>query len=338
DKSGIAGIFAPGAWIAYLRPGNLRPGRPRGGLRRAGAFGGRSAAGAHRRRHDRSACGTCAARVSASRGVSPSTSPRSAGGLALARRSADHPRACCAGPGTRRDGCPSTGDDMSVTSTYTFLQGFFNGMFIDVNTVSSADQPFSESFNGPILTIHRPSNEIAVDLRTLINTNANIGLITKKLMSAGASLTSEIGVQGVLWPSVPYFIQNIAAHKFTDMLIRIHFDFHIETPWYCSDADGTISIYLFAFLNSSRNLVVALDGTWWHYDGGGPFCTGAISSGLNAAMPGVRKTVSDLLPGLLKQTAGIKFSHLYFLPGDGRKAAGAAIENATSDLTIGLTL
>ena len=229
-------------------------------------------------------------------------------------------------------------NEMSVTSQYTFIQGFFNGAFVDANTVSNADQTFSENFNGILLTVHRPNGEILVELGSKINTDANNGMISKKLTAAGASLTSQIGVQGVTWASVPYFFQNPLAHKFTDMLIRIHFDFHIETPWYCTDVDGTISIFLFAFLDKNGHLQVHLDGTWFHFDGGGPFCAGKVSDGLKAAMPSVKNAVAGLLPGVTQAAAGIKFSRIYFLPGDGKKTAGVAIQNATSDLAIGLLL
>lgn len=226
---------------------------------------------------------------------------------------------------------------MSVISHYQFLQGFFNGLFVDVNTLSNTDQ-FSESFDGINFTVTRPNGEILVNLGPQINTDANVGLVSKKLTSAGASLTSQIGVQGVLWGSVPYFFQHPLAHKVTDMLIRIHFDFHIDTPWYCTDVDGTISIFLFAFLDKNGHLQVVLDGTWFQFDGGGPFCAGAVSSGLSAALPGVKTAVQGLLPAITKAAAGVKFSHLYFLPGDGVKAVGVHVENATNDLSLGLLL
>jgi hypothetical protein len=227
---------------------------------------------------------------------------------------------------------------MSVTSRYQFIQGFFNGLFVDLNTLSNADQPFSESFDGFTFTVHRPNGEILVDLGPQINTDANVGLVSKKLTSAGASLTSQIGVQGVPWGAVPYFFQHPLAHQLTDMLIRIHFDFHIETPWYCTDVDGTISIFLFAFLDKAGHLQVNLDGAWFQFDGGGPFCAGTVSNGLNAAMPGVKSAVQGLLPAITKVASGIKFSRLYFLPGNGTKGAAGGVQNATSDLALGLLL
>jgi hypothetical protein len=225
---------------------------------------------------------------------------------------------------------------MSDTSTYVFLQGFFNGIF-SVNNTPSNNPAFTESFNGSVFTVNRPAGEILVNLGPQIDTAANVGMVAEKLIAAGASLSSQIGVQGVPWGAVPYFSQHPLAHKLTDMLIRIHFDFHIQTPWYCSDVNGTMAVFLFAFLDNAGHLQVVLDGMWWNFSGGGPFCVGAVSNGLNAAMPSVKSAVLGLLPSITKAAQGIKFSRLYFLPGDGTKNL-IALENATNDLSIGLLL
>jgi hypothetical protein len=227
---------------------------------------------------------------------------------------------------------------MSTTSTYTFIQGFFNGLFVDVNTPVATDQPFSESFNGVLFTVHRPNAEILVDLGPQINTQSTRNLVANKLKAVGGTLTSQIEVQGVVWPAVPYFFENPLGHKFTDMLVDVHFNFHIHTPWYCSDVDGTLNIYLFLFLNSAGHLQAALDGWWYSFDGGGPFCAGAVSDGIKNAWPSIKSSVQELLPSLTKEAAAFKFSRLYFLPGNGSKTSGAQIGNASTDLALGLLL
>ncbi|MBJ7310554.1 hypothetical protein H7U20_10140 [Rugamonas sp. CCM 8940] len=225
---------------------------------------------------------------------------------------------------------------MSVTSTYTFLQGFFNGLFTVHNTAQAADQPFSRTFpNSSTMVLHRPNGEMLVDLGTLINTNENVGLVSKRLMSAGGAMTSELRVQGVQWASVPYFMQSPAAHMPMDMLTKVNFDFHIETPFGCTDVDGTISVFLFLFIDAQKHLQVRVDGTWLHVDGGG-FCHAPAFNALKAAMPGVRQQVADLLPGLMAVTKNLKFNNLYYMPGNGFKAAGIAAQNASVDTAIGL--
>ncbi|MYN16567.1 hypothetical protein GTP81_07360 [Rugamonas sp. FT107W] len=228
---------------------------------------------------------------------------------------------------------------MSVTSTYTFLQGYFNGLFVGQNAVSAADQLFTASPPGSVVfTVHRPSGEQLVDLGKLINTDANVGMVAKHLISAGASLTSGLRVQATPWINVPYFIQSPAAHKPSDMLARVNFDFHIETPFGCTDIDGTISVFLFVFLDSQKHLHVTVDGTWFSFDGGWLFCRGKASDGLKAALPGVRKEIQALLPPLTSAIANVKFANIYFLPGDGKKTAGAFVEDASNDASLGLLL
>lgn len=227
---------------------------------------------------------------------------------------------------------------MSVTSTYSFIQGYFNGLFVGQNAVSAVDQPFTESPPGSAhFVVHRPNGENLVDLGPLINTNANVGMVAQQLIAAGASLTSGLRVQGTPWISVPYFLQSPLAHKPFDMLAKVNFDFHIETPWPCTDIDGTISVFLFVFLDSQKHLRVAVDGTWFSFEGG-LFCAGPASDALKAAMPAVREQVKKLLPQLTAAIANVKFANLYFLPGDGKKSAGAFVQNASSDASLGLLL
>lgn len=228
------------------------------------------------------------------------------------------------------------GRAMSVTSQYFFLFGFFNGPFVGVNTVKAADQPFSESAPSGQFTVNRPNAELLFNLGAAIATNATVGLVATQLINAGASLTSGIRVQGVPWVGVPYFITRPLAHKITDMLVRVDFDFHIETPWFCSDADGTYSVYLFFFLDSAHHLQASVDGVWFTYNGGGPFCTGTITKGLNASVNGVIKQVQPILAAAIKPAAGVSFKNLYLLPGDGHKAAGVFNQDASLNTALAL--
>lgn len=227
---------------------------------------------------------------------------------------------------------------MSTRSEYIFFGGLYDGPCEVINTKNPTNPPFSQSPFGSVMIFERPDNEVTIDLGPQIGSNATTGLVASQLIAAGASLTSNIRVQGVLWPAVPYFNQHPTAHKKNNMLVRADFDFHIETPWYCSDADGTISVYLFLFLDGQGHLRGSVDGTWFQYNGGGPFCTGHITAGLNAAMPKVASQVAPILQQALAEAAGFKFSLLYFLPGNGTKAPGVFQQNASNDLALGLLL
>lgn len=220
---------------------------------------------------------------------------------------------------------------MSVISKYQFIQGYFNGICPQINQPSN-DETFSAILDNIMYTVHRPNAEFPVHIGPLINTDANVGKIAKQLIAAKASLTSDLRVQAVLWPSVPYFMQHIGSHLPNAKLIKISFDLNIDVP--VVDLTGTVSIYLFAFLDSQRHLQVRVDGTWVEVHG--LFGVSAAAAALKAAMPAVRKQVEDLLPPILEASKNITFAKIYYLPGNGTRAAGATIQHAGSDLTIGL--
>ncbi len=139
---------------------------------------------------------------------------------------------------------------------------------------------------------------------------------------------------GVFWPDVPYHGSDPGRHNSWDMLVRIYFNFHISTPWYCSDANGNISYYLFLYLDGGHHVRGYVDGWSYHYDGGGPFCTGAINSRLNSAVPAGMGTVQSVLDRKLALLGAFTFSMLYYLPGTGRKSGGSFSENADQDVAI----
>jgi hypothetical protein len=118
------------------------------------------------------------------------------------------------------------------------------------------------------------------------------------------------------------------------MLIRVYFDFHIGTPWYCSDANGDIDYYLFLYLDGNGHLQGYVDGWSYHYSGGGPFCTGSINSALNNAIPNGTGPLQTVLDNALSLFSSSVFSMLYYLPGSGTKNPGDNSENADVDVAI----
>ncbi|MFS8085544.1 MAG: hypothetical protein ACMG6H_07925 [Acidobacteriota bacterium] len=114
----------------------------------------------------------------------------------------------------------------------------------------------------------------------------------------------------------------------------LNIDFHISTPWYCSDVDGTITYYIFFFIDSGGRLRGNVDGWSYRYDGGGPFCTGEVSSRLNSAVSGGMATVQNQINLGISLFAGRRlFSMLYFLPGHGNRS-GFSVENADNNVAL----
>lgn len=225
---------------------------------------------------------------------------------------------------------------MSTLSQYWFQNGFFTGPFHVLN------QPYPDggwawvsngSSSAATLVWNRQDNEVAIDVAPQLNTAAILAQIDA-LLSGGANRTSGIMAQGVFWPNVPYYSKNPGAHNNSDMLIRVYFDFEINTPWYCSNANGDIDYSLFLYLDGNGNLQGYVDGWWYNYNGGGPFCTGAINSSLNSAVPSGMGPLQTILDNALSLLSGSTFSMLYFLPGSGTKNPGNNSENADTDVAI----
>jgi hypothetical protein len=225
---------------------------------------------------------------------------------------------------------------MPVLSQYWFHNGFFQGPF-DVFNEPYPDGGWAWISNGSssaaTLAWNRPDGEHAVDLAAQLNTGDVLAIVDKALGSQ-ASRTSGIMVQGVFWPSVPYYGSDPGRHPASMMLARVYFDFHVPTPWYCSDADGNVAYYLVLYLDASGHAKGYVDGWSYNYSGGGPFCTGTINDLLNKAVPGAIGQVQKVLDDKLGLLAAFTFSTMYYLPGSGTSSQGDHSENADTDLAV----
>ena len=225
---------------------------------------------------------------------------------------------------------------MPTLSQYWFRDRFFGGPFDGWN------QPYAgwawiSNTGGSAATLvwNRQDDEQALDLDPQLNSPAVLAAVDA-LLGGSATRTSGVMAAGVFWPDVPYYSQNPGRHNDWDMLVRVYFNFHISTPWYCSDADGNISYYLVFYLDGGQHLQGYVDGWSYHYDGGGPFCTGSINNALNNSVPAGMATLQTMLNGYLALLAGSTFSLLYYLPGSGTKVGGPFSENADQDVAIAL--
>lgn len=222
---------------------------------------------------------------------------------------------------------------MPTLSQYWFKDRFFGGPFDGWN------QPYwgwawisNTGSSAATLLWNRRDDERVVDLGPQLNSP----LVTAQIdamLGDGASRTSPIRAAGVFWPSVPYYGQDPGRHGAGDMLVRVYFDIHISTPWYCSDADGNISYYLVFYLDNGGRLRGYVDGWSYDYNGGGPFCTGGINDSLDSGVPGGIPTLQTLLSAALGQITD-SFSMIYYLPGSGTRSSGGFAENADVDVAV----
>lgn len=229
---------------------------------------------------------------------------------------------------------------MPILSQYWFSDRFFGGPFEGFNEPYPLGGWAWISHGGQseaTLSWNRADGETVLDFAQVLSnplvTNAIDGLLT-----GDVSRTSGVMAQGVFWRDVPYHDSNPGAHSDSDMLVRVYFNMHINTPGYCSDADGNISYYLVFYLDAGGGLHGYVDGWSYSYDGGGPFCTGGIDDALNQALPPGMGTVQGLLDEALPLLADSKYSTLYYLPGSGTQAQGDFSEDADTDVALALAL
>jgi hypothetical protein len=233
----------------------------------------------------------------------------------------------------------------STYSVYTFLAATNCGLPpghaiyggpVQISNFVFPDRPFSQSLecNGDwYMAVMRPSNEITVDLDPALNAYRNT--IGAKLVATGGALTSRIRAQGMRWDTVPYYNNNPGAHAQNDMLVRVNFDFHHNTPWFCPAIDGTISFYIYLYLENNQ-LSGYVDNWDFHFNGGGA-CAGAAQDQLNRAVSSAASSdVPQLLQQILSLYSNQTFQKIYFLPGDGAKNPPLINEDATSDVALGL--
>jgi hypothetical protein len=186
------------------------------------------------------------------------------------------------------------------------------------------------------LAWERPDSEDVLDLSGAANNPLALSVIDG-LLSGGASRSGPVRTSYITWANVPAGVKGgtPGRHQPWELLGTLNIDFHVSTPWYCSDANGTITYYVFFYLDGGGVLHAYVEGWRYRYDGGGPFCTGAINSALNSAVPGGMSTVQSQLDlGLSLFAAGRRFSMLYFLPGRGVRSGGSFQDNADNNVAL----
>lgn len=185
------------------------------------------------------------------------------------------------------------------------------------------------------LVWERQDNEDVMDLSAAANNPLALGVIDR-LLSGGASRRGPVRTSYVTWANVPPGVRvgDPGRHQPGELLGTLNIDFRISTPWYCSDANGTITYYLFFFIDRAGQLRANVEGWSFRYSGGGPFCTGEIDSRLRSAVSGGVGTVQSQIDlGLSLFARGRRFSMLYFLPGRGVRS-GFSQDNADNNVSL----
>lgn len=183
------------------------------------------------------------------------------------------------------------------------------------------------------LAWEREDREIVIDLPPLMNAPDILNTIDSIL--SGASRTSGVFCGWIPWKYVPYYSSSPGRHGDLDLLVHLYFNFHISTPWYCSDANGHIDYYVVPYLDGGGHLHAYVDGWSYHYDGGGPFCTGAINDKLNHGVPAGMSALQSLLDSRLGLFGRQTFDLVYLLPGSGDKSGSGSV-NVNEHVSLAL--
>jgi hypothetical protein len=223
-----------------------------------------------------------------------------------------------------------------LKSTYVFLGPVFEAFFTGTNVPTP--HPSNPalgwiSFGQSEAVLHRSDKEFTLDLGPSLKSQF-LPVIQKGLANVQAvTLTGGPFAQIALWPQVPYFLSRLPDHPLNTTLLRLYINVHIHTPWPASDADASISFYIFVRLQSGK-LKASVDGAWVIVNGGWPV-TGTIADKLGDFAKGEIPTVQAGLNTALAAVANLTFSDMYLIPGDGSKA-GIVAGDATRDTALGL--
>ena len=184
------------------------------------------------------------------------------------------------------------------------------------------------------LVWEREDREVTIDLPPLLNAPDILSALDG-ILGNSATRTSGIKAGWIPWRHVPGHEKDPGRHGDLDLLVRVFFNFHVSTPWYCSDADGDISYYVIPYLDASGRLGAYVDWASYNYDGGGPFCTGEISDRLDRALPGGFATLQSIIDARLAPLAEHRFDMLYLLPGNGSRTGGGNV-NVNEHVSLAL--
>lgn len=188
---------------------------------------------------------------------------------------------------------------MDTVTTYTFFNGFCDGAYVGFQGPDEPSLPVGLSLfgdDGQVVKARRPASEILVDLGPKFNTKEVLDLVDGQFKAhPQVKHTSGIRVQGVLFKDVPYFLSRVLSHQPMQVMLRVWLTAHVSTPWPASDADASISYYLFVRLNGSRKIAINVDGISVHVDGGWPDGQ-SIADKLFAAAEKVKPARSSTTP------------------------------------------
>ncbi len=219
---------------------------------------------------------------------------------------------------------------MPLLSLYSFA-GDFQGATSYTNQPTSGDFEYQLTTIGAtrLLVAQRPDDEIPFALSEIFDSASAQATVDAQLGSQ-ANRTSDIHAGWVAFRDAGYYSQDPNRHDPLHLLATLEFTFHIGTPDFCVDIDGSITYYIDFSLDGNGALQSFVDG--WSYEFGGGTGIFGGDCGRNQANAQLQAAVPGGIPQLqasLDQwaaAAGIlaapirngraAFRGLYLLPAD----------------------
>ena len=249
---------------------------------------------------------------------------------------------------------------MSTLSAFAFerqamqMAGPFHQMHKRINGQSSRldwEAMWSLPAVQAIVVYSRPDTEIAQNLSAVMNAPAILGFIdgqfaaadtgqfVRKPVRQGPVRTSYKTWGAVLaTPQTKVTYPNV--HQSWELITTISIDFHCNTDWWMSALDGTITLYVFYWLDVNGHPDVRIEGfsdpVWdeqpWRPDGG---AAGQLSAKLATALVNDQPFLQDALNQALHTFAGPgAFNDLYVLPGTGATVGAPMNDDADNNVAL----
>ena len=219
---------------------------------------------------------------------------------------------------------------MPILSNYSFKASDFRGetTFLSIQHPAGGWAWINRANFGSkrsTLSWEREDREVNYDLLNLLNNPIVLNVIDSNLGEVQRTSDLRIG-----WSPRKHLPYSSTGGEL-DLFLRLSFNFHISTPWYCSDADGHIEYIIACYLDGSGKIGAYVHGWSFDYDGGGPFCNGKISSRLNTAIPVPIGILQEQLNAFLGLLGDRRFDLPYYLPGSAEESGSGTANLGAND-------
>ncbi len=202
-----------------------------------------------------------------------------------------------------------------------------------------------------IVAYVRPDGEISQSLSAIVNQQAVLDFVDNQFATAPANPNVQRPVRrGPIRTSYKTWGDALAtpqttvtdpnAHQAWELINTIAIDFHCNTNWFISALNGTITIYVFYFLDAGGHPQVRIEGfsdpVWdeqpWRPDFG---AAGQVSAAIARGLVNNQPFLQFMLNNALRSFSGGRvFSDLYVLPGTGVTVGAPLDDNADNNVAL----